>query len=117
MVLERVSCIYYLVWFKKNKMQALIDLGSEVNTMTSTHAAKLGLKVKPTNFAAQKVDDSIFETFGIVLASFKVENKLSRSRFFQKSFLLADTSIDVLLEMSFLILSNANIRFAGKKLT
>lgn len=38
--------------------------------MTLAYAAKLSLKVQPTNFEAQKIDDSIFEIFGMVLASF-----------------------------------------------
>ena len=27
--LKQIPYIYYLIWFKKNKVQALIDLGSE----------------------------------------------------------------------------------------
>ena len=38
--------------------------------MTLGYALKLGLKVRPTNVGAQKIDNSIFETFEIVLASF-----------------------------------------------
>ena len=55
--------------------------------------------------------------FGMVLASFQVENKLGQTRYFQKTFLLADISMEVVLGMPFLTLSNANIQFAKKKLT
>ena len=46
-LLERVPYIHYSMRFKKDqlKVQALIDSGSEVNTMTRSYAAKLGLKV------------------------------------------------------------------------
>ena len=116
-VLDRVSCICYPIWFKKNKVQALIDSGSEINAMISGYAAKLGLKARLTNVWAQKIDSSTFKTFGMVLASFQVEDTLERARFFPETFLLADLSIEVVLGMPFLTLNNANIKFAQKKLT
>ena len=111
-ILDQVSCICYPIRFKKNKVQALIDSGSEVNAMTLGYALKLGLKVCPTNVGAQKIDGFTLKTFEMVLASFQVEDKLERPRFFQKTFLLADLSMKVVLEMLFLILSNVNIQFA-----
>ena len=47
--------------------------------------------------------------FEMVLASFQVEDKLRRPWFFQETFLLADLSIEIVLKMPFLTLSNANI--------
>lgn len=43
--LKRILCIYYLVWFQKDKtskVQALINLGSEINVISSAYAKKLG---------------------------------------------------------------------------
>ena len=118
-VLDWVSCIRYPIWFKKSKIQveALIDSGNKVNTMTPAYALKLGLKVHTTDVRAQKIDSSTLETFGMVLASFQIEDKLSRIQYFQKTFLLADISVKVVLRMPFLTLSNVNIQFAEKKLT
>ena len=74
LVLERISCIYYPVQFKKNtngtQVQALIDYRTEVNVMAMAYASKLGLKVYPTNVGAQKIDGSTLKIFEIVLASF-----------------------------------------------
>ena len=95
----------------------MINSGNDVNAMTSGYALKLGLKVRLTNDGAQKIDDFTLETFGMVLASFQVEDKLKKAQFFQKTFLLADLSVEVVLGIPFLILSNANIQFARKKLT
>ena len=53
----------------------------------------------------------------MVLADFQVEDKLERTRFFQETFLLANISIEVVLSMSFLTLSNANVQFVEKELT
>ena len=119
LALDWVPCIRYLIRFKKSKVQvqALLDSGSEVNAMTPGYASKLGLKVRPTDVGAQKIDGSTLETFGMVLASFQVEDKLGRTRYFQETFLLADISVEVVLGMPFLTLSNADIQFAKKELT
>ena len=53
----------------------------------------------------------------MVLASFQVEDKLESARFFQETFLLANISAEVVLDMLFLTLSNADIQFVEKKLT
>ena len=53
----------------------------------------------------------------MVLASFQIKDKLGRARFFQKTFLLTDLNIEVVLRMPFLTLSNADIQFARKELT
>ena len=84
--------------------------------MTPTYAAKLGLKVRKTNIRAQKIDSSILKTFEIVLTDFQLEDKLGRARFFQETFLLADISVEVVLDMPFLTLSNADIQFIEKEL-
>ena len=83
-ILDRILCIYYLMFFWKNQDEvlALINLGSEVNVMTHVYSSKLGLKVYPTNVGVQKVDGSTLETFDMVLASFQVEDKLGKVRFF-----------------------------------
>ncbi len=71
-LLKRVACIHHPVRFKKNqaKVQTLIDYGSEVNAITLAYAAKLDLKVRPTNVGTQKIDGSTLATFEMVLASF-----------------------------------------------
>lgn len=58
-VLERVLCIWYLIWFKKNEVQPLFNLTNEVNAMTPAFVSKLGLKVCSTHVGAQKIDGSI----------------------------------------------------------
>ena len=50
--------------------------------------------------------------FGIVVASFRVENKLERAQFFYETFLLANIGIKVILGMFFLTLSNADVSFS-----
>ena len=53
----------------------------------------------------------------MVIAGFQIQDKLGRARFFQETFLVADTRMDIVLGMLFLTLSNADIRFAEGELT
>ncbi len=48
----------------------------------------------------------------MALASFSLQDSLRRIRFFEEIFLLANTSMEVVLGMPFLSLSNADIEFA-----
>ena len=45
----------------------------------------------------------------MVIAAFQVVDKLGRSWFFQDTFLLADNSMEVVLDMPFLILGHIDI--------
>ena len=109
-------CIHYLVQFKKNKVQALINLRSEVNAINPAYAKKLGLRVRQTDVRAKKIDGSYLNIFGIVIASFLLQNKLGKVRFFQETFLVADIRIEVVLRILFLTFSNADIRFTEREL-
>ncbi len=84
--------------------------------MTPVYAAELGLTTRKTSVGAQKIDGSPLETYGMVLASFLLQDSLGRVRFFEETFLLADTSMEVVLGMPFLALSNANFQFSAEKL-
>ena len=95
----------------------MLDSGNEMNAMSSAYAKRLGLKTRKTNVGAQKIDGSTLETFEMVIADFQVENKGGRPRFFQKTFLVADTKFEVVLGMPFLKISNADIAFGEETLT
>ena len=113
----RVPCIHYPVRFQEEQVKALLNSGSEVNAMNPDFARKLGLKVRKTNVGAQKIDGSALETFGMVIADFQVEDKASRPRFFQETFLVADTKFEVILGMPFLKISNTDVSFGEGTLT
>lgn len=69
--------------------------------MTLAYASKLDLKTYHTNIEAHKIDNSTLKTFEIVLASFQIEDKQRRTRFFQKIFLSANISVELVLTISF----------------
>ena len=85
--------------------------------MSPAYAKRLGLKTRKTNVGAQKIDGSALETFGMVIVDFQVEDKGGRPRFFQETFILADTKFEVVLGMSFLKISNADVVFGNRTLT
>lgn len=111
-ILNRTLYIHYLLCFcknKKNKLQALINSYGKINAMTLAYALELSYKVCQTNIKAQKINGSTFKIFEMVLASFEVEDKFKKAYFFQETFLLANTSVKIVLGMLFFIFSNANI--------
>lgn len=48
----------------------------------------------------------------MVIIGFLLQDKLKKAQFFEKTFLLADTNMEVLFEKFFLILSNLDVYFA-----
>lgn len=77
---------------------------------------KLDFIPRSTNVSAQKIDSLPLKIYGMVTTGYLVYDKLDRPRFFEKTFLLVDISMEVVLEMSFLFLNNANLQFSAKKL-
>ena len=53
----------------------------------------------------------------MVIADFQMEDKGGRPRFFQETFLVADTKFEVILGMLFLKISNANMAFGERTFT
>lgn len=64
----------------------------------------------------QKINSNKLKNFGIVVASFSIDNKNGKSCFFEKTFLLANINIDVAFRISFLTLSNIKVNFNNCKL-
>lgn len=79
LVLNWTLCIHYPVWIKKNNFWDLINSNNKINAMTSIYLAKLSLKVCYINVKAQKIDNSIIKTFGIVLVNFQIKDKLNQT--------------------------------------
>ena len=109
----------YPVQFKgmrKAQGQALIDSGSEINAIHPTFAKELGFPIRPTDVGAQKINGTTLDTYEMVVAAFSVEDKANRVRFFEETFLVANVSPKVVLAMSFLTLSGADVDFSGREL-
>ncbi len=85
--------------------------------MTPAYATKLDLTVRKISVGAQKIDGLLLETYGIVSASFSLQDSLRRVRFFEETFLLANISMKMVLGMLFLAFSNADFQFDAEKLT
>lgn len=84
-VLDKVPYIQYLIWFQKGGKKvtrALINSDSELNAMILAYPKQLGIQIRPINVRAQKINGSSVETFRIVIAGFKVIDKLGKVKFF-----------------------------------
>ena len=123
--LEQITYIQYLIAFSGSITQddstldlvlALFDLDSEVIIMHPIFAERLGSVVRTTNVGAQKIDGTTLKTYEIVVAAFSVADQANRVRIFGETFLVANVSPDVVFEMLFLTLSNANVNFSKKEL-
>ncbi len=113
--LERIPCIRYPVTFK-DQTEALLDSKSEINLINQTFASQLGLKIRKTNVRAQKIDGIILKTDGRVGSTLSESDNDGKEKIFIESFLLADVKPDVVFEISFLIMSNADIDFQAQDL-
>ena len=113
-----VLCIQYLITFRKKfvPILALFDLSSEFNAIHLTFAKNLGLFIRPIDVGAQKIYSTTLNTFEIVVAVFSMANKANQIRFFEKTFLLANVSLEIVFEMLFPTLSSANVDFLDQKL-
>ena len=94
----------------------LLDSESQVNVIYPTFAEKLGLVVQFTNVGAQKIDGTTFETYGMVITSFSMTDQANKIRFFEETFLVANISTDMVLEISFLTLSDTDVNFLKREL-
>lgn len=72
---------------------------------------ELSLSVHKTKVDVQKIEGSRFEIFEIIIAFYLIEDKDKNSCFLKKTFLLANISIDIVLGIFFLTLSNVKIDF------
>lgn len=52
----------------------------------------------------------------MVLANFQVKDKSKKAQFYQKTFLVADISAKMILDMLFLTFSNVDLLFVRRKL-
>ena len=84
--------------------------------MNPTYVAKLGLVTWKTDVGMQKIDSLTLVTYRMVLVGFSSQNKLWRVWCFEETFLLADTSMEIVLGILFVILSDADVQFVEKKL-
>ena len=81
------------------RKSALLDLGSEFNVIYLIFVKKLGFLIKPINVRVQKIDGTILNTYEMVIAIFSITDKANQVRFFEKIFLVANVSPEIVLGM------------------
>ena len=114
--LAQVPCIQYLINIKKKSVSVFLDSGSEINAIHPIFAKEIDLFIRLTDVGALKIDGTMLDTYKIVVAVFLVKNKANWVRFFEQTFLIANISLKIVLEIAFLTLSGADIDFLGHEL-
>lgn len=97
----------------------MINSGSKVNGITLAYTAKLSFAMRLTNISIQKINNSLLKIYGMVIIRFFIQDKFGRkNQFFDNLFLLANTSLKIVLEMLIFFFNNINIKFVEvEKLT
>ena len=114
--LAQVPCIRYPINFGEKSVSAFFDSGSKVNTVYLAFGKELSLFIRATDVGAQKIDGITLKTYGMVVTAFSVEDKANQVRFLEKTFLVVNVSLEMILRMSFLTLSGIDVDFLGRKL-
>lgn len=74
--------------------------------MTPSFTRKLGFFIWKTNVGWQKINGSRLKSFEMVIVFYLVNNKSKSFLSFEKTFLLADISINIAFQMLFPTLNN-----------
>lgn len=97
---------------QSNKVQTLINSNSEVNEIFLAYTAKIDFTTHKTNIGVQKIEGLVLETYSMALACFLLFNSLGRVRFIEKTLILVNSHVEIILGMLFLPLSNVNVEFS-----
>ena len=97
-------------------MSAFFDSSSKINAIHPAFTKKLSFVIQFTNIDDPKIDDTIFETYEIVITAFSVSHQVKKLRFFKKTILVVNINPNVVFKKFFLILSSANDDFSKRKL-
>lgn len=109
--LHYILYIWYSTQFVPHTIEALINSNNEINITQPSFTKKLSLCIQKTNIDTQNIDGNKLETFAMIITVFLFDNKDRKSRFFEKTILLAEISINIAFEILFLTLSNIQINF------
>lgn len=82
--------------------------------MISIYTLKLGLIIQKSYVGAKKIDGTVLKIYDMVTTQFLTQDSLKMVQFFKKTILLAKISMEVILRMPFLLLSNVNVKLAER---
>ena len=92
----------------------------QLEKRSQCHVSILRQAIRPPHptdrCCSPKIDSTTLDTYEMVVAAFSVEDKANQVRFFEKSFLTANVSPEVVFGKSFLTLSSVDVDFSGQEL-
>lgn len=84
--------------------------------MTPGFAAKFALNLITFNVRNHKIDDSLSIIYGMIVAGLLLQDYQDKVELFEKTFLLATNSMEMILRIFFLPLGNGEIQFRAETL-
>lgn len=99
------------------EIRAFIDSSNEFNIMTLVLVAKLGFSILLRDISMQKIDSTALKTYSMVIAKFLIKDNIAKIRLFEETFLLANTSTEIGVEMPFPTLCNTKFELNKANLT
>ena len=103
--------ICYSINFMHKSVLVLFESNSEVNAVHLTFTKEPDLSIRLTDIGAQNIDSITLNTYRMVVTFFSVMDKANWVRLFEEIFLVTNVYLEVVLGISFLTLSSANIDF------
>ena len=94
---------------KSKTFSALADSDAEINIIHRTTAKRMGLPLLNTNIGLSAIHGEAVEIYGMHYIEFQQDDNQGHVRYFQDTFLAADISTRMILDMSWLAMANPNI--------
>lgn len=85
--------------------------------MTPASLSNLNLSKRLTNIDIKKINRLALRTYEMTTTRFSIQNEENKNLFLGKMCLLADTIIEVISKIFFVLLNNINLYFDAKKFT
>ena len=97
-----------------SSVSIFFDSSSKINAIHLVFAKKLGFAIWSTNNGTLKIDGITFKTYKIVILTFLVIDQAKKVRILEEIFSIVNVSPNIVHEIFFLTLSDANVDFLKK---
>ena len=94
---------------KSKIFSALADSDAEIDIINRTTAKRMRLFLLNTNIGLSAIHGEAVKTYGMHYIEFQQEDNQGRVRYFQDTFLAADISTRMILDMPWLAVANPDI--------
>lgn len=91
--------------------------GNVMNAMTSRSVVMFNISIRATSINTQKIDGFAIKTYETILAGFWTKDKVGKIRFFDETFLITNTSMEIVIEIDLLAGNYLDISFSDENIS